>query len=493
MQGVVGYGEEMAMQGLLATGTEGGATLREVVAQRVAAHRSRRMSTQALEAEREAAVRAHREALMRESRRGASQVRDVVRARYERSQSYRDFLAAEAERALQHAQAEAEVAARKAQAVAAAQMQLLAEMELWNRPEPGPREQALAEYRAEARAELAQELADIALGARELMAEPPGMRVEEAAPATCGELFVEEFVAPTTEIAAGGLTVRLYEQLGVSTVAERSPLTGDQTRTMDSADTAMELEELEHEIEFRRSPEFADHQIDTLPLPANLIEFPRQLIASRKARPRLAEGPLREDIVAEPQLRIFEVEPEQISTAPSAAEEATTDAPEWQSLLLDSAPVSRPLRQPEVQRQTAQPVDIAPVNLRLMAAMVDGCCIGAAFLGFAASAAVIAGPGLEALSKPALVGSAVSALLITALIYQLLFFTFAEATPGMRYARIGLCTFSDENPSRKAMRRRILATVLAACPVGMGLLWVWMDAESLGWHDRISRMYQRAY
>ncbi len=33
----------------------------------------------------------------------------------------------------------------------------------------------------------------------------------------------------------------------------------------------------------------------TVDIPANLIEFPRQLVASRRARPRLAEGPLREE------------------------------------------------------------------------------------------------------------------------------------------------------------------------------------------------------
>ena len=31
------------------------------------------------------------------------------------------------------------------------------------------------------------------------------------------------------------------------------------------------------------------------PLPAKLIEFPRELVAARKARPRLVEGPLREE------------------------------------------------------------------------------------------------------------------------------------------------------------------------------------------------------
>ena len=50
------------------------------------------------------------------------------------------------------------------------------------------------------------------------------------------------------------------------------------------------------------------------PLAVNLIEFPRELVAARKMRPRLAEGPLREASQDEKdQLRIFEVAPESIS------------------------------------------------------------------------------------------------------------------------------------------------------------------------------------
>jgi len=79
------------------------------------------------------------------------------------------------------------------------------------------------------------------------------------------------------------------------------------------------------------------------------------------------------------------------------------------------------------------------------------------------------------------------------LIYQMLFFTLAESTPGMRYARIGLCTFGDSNPTRKAMRRRVWAMLMAASPLGLGVIWMALDGEGLGWHDRMTRMYPRAY
>ena len=87
-------------------------------------------------------------------------------------------------------------------------------------------------------------------------------------------------------------------------------------------------------------------------------------------------------------------------------------------------------------------------------------------------------------------GSTFAALYV---LYQLLFFSLAGQTPGMRYARIGLCTFTDENPTRSQMRRRLLAQAIAVCPLGLGVLWALLDDEGLGWHDRISRMYQRAY
>jgi uncharacterized RDD family membrane protein YckC len=79
------------------------------------------------------------------------------------------------------------------------------------------------------------------------------------------------------------------------------------------------------------------------------------------------------------------------------------------------------------------------------------------------------------------------------LLYQALFFSFSQATPGMRCARIALCTFDDENPTRSAMRRRMLAMLLSACPLGLGFLWATIDEDRLAWHDRISRMYQRSY
>jgi uncharacterized RDD family membrane protein YckC len=301
------------------------------------------------------------------------------------------------------------------------------------------------------------------------------------------DLFAEP-EAPVTEISSGGLTVRLYDDaapVGFPAGPERR----SRTRVLESEELD-ELDELDQEIAFRRAPEFEDHIIETLPLPANLIEFPRELVAARKARPRLAEGPLREEGVAEPQLRIFEVESEQISIAPAAPEEAVTGAPVWQGLMLDAAPVRAP--RPH-QHAAANLADIAPISRRLMSAVVDACCVAIAMIGFWTVAAWISGPRLTAMSRPMLAVAVVLTLAIAAMIYQVLFLSLNEATPGMRYARIALCTFAEASPTRRAMRRRLLAMLMAVCPLGLGMLWAWMDDDRLAWHDRISRMYQRMY
>jgi uncharacterized RDD family membrane protein YckC len=286
------------------------------------------------------------------------------------------------------------------------------------------------------------------------------------------------------------------------------------TRTVDPSETLF----LDEEIAFRQAPVFEPVE-PTVEIPANLIEFPRQLVAPRRARPRLAEGPLREEGETQheaSQLRIFEVEAEQISSAPVV--EAV--APEWTSILLDAQPrgaaaleygavnkaidysPADPLAAQhlkptaETRHLYAVPFEVAPLGLRAMSAAVDCCAVLAAFLIFIAgvvlTASHFAPSGLH-ISLPSAALAAAATLIVLGLLYQLLFFTLSNATPGMRYARIGLCSFSDDNPTRSEMRRRIFALVLSAAPLGLGLLWSLLDDDRLSWHDRTSRMYQRSY
>ena len=434
--------------------TEAGAGfgLKEQVAERLAAHRARR--TQRVSN----TVTPIAKPAPTSSR--ASRIAAAVAERYANSQSYRAFLAAQAEAAIREAEAAAEVAALNAQAIADAQYQLLADLDQWALTPPTP---------------------------TPATANPIGAMPE-----------VSEAHAPAaTQSPDAGLTVWLYDADHVVGPSQsRAATTSNRPQSQSALDEAEGLA-LDEEIAFRQSPTFEDAGAP-VDIPANLIEFPRQLVAPRKARPRLAEGPLREEADQAneaAQLRIFEVQPTQISTAPVV--EAV--APEWSSILLAAHPVAAVVEAPEAPFQPVFSPQTAPFSLRLMAAVVDGCIIVAALLAFIAAFAFTVGklpvgklPDSHITLQTAAIG-VIGTLVVLTLLYQVLFFTLSEATPGMRYARIGLCTFSDDNPTRAAMRRRIFAAVLAACPLGIGFLWAWLDEDGLGWHDRISRMYQRSY
>jgi uncharacterized RDD family membrane protein YckC len=213
------------------------------------------------------------------------------------------------------------------------------------------------------------------------------------------------------------------------------------------------------------------------PLAVNLVESPRELVAPRKARPRLAEGPLRQE---KDQLQIFEVAPDAISQKVKIGAAAT----DWLPIRLD--PVAGEESKP---RETA-PLLTATIEDRVMAGIFDLALVVAAFALFVL--VFVACTTHPPTGKPALIGAAL-ALGAFFVLYQYLFFKFAEGTPGMRYAKIALCTFEDENPTREAMCRRVLYVLLSAAPLGLGFLWACFDPDRLGWHDRMSRIYQRSY
>ena len=307
--------------------------LRRQIGERLAAHRSRYGRGQA---EQVASTGPTREVNAR-----AAQIAATVAERYARSQSYRAYLAAEAERAIQQARAAAEIAALNAQAVAAAQQKLLDE---FDREAIEEDERRQSEVRAEASERTGQELTlwpELEPERRARVAKS-GHR-ESATPTKTAKHRADEKSSVQSSDgltpASAGFTVRLYEDEASAAHVElgvpRSLALVTHESGYDERNEA-EAQALDEEIAFRQAPVFEEPAGPPTPLPANLIEFPRQLVASRKARPRLAEGPLREEEEAAPgngQLRIFEVEPDQISTSPVQVD---TTAPKWTSIWLDA-------------------------------------------------------------------------------------------------------------------------------------------------------------
>jgi uncharacterized RDD family membrane protein YckC len=225
------------------------------------------------------------------------------------------------------------------------------------------------------------------------------------------------------------------------------------------------------------------------PLHANLIEFPRELIAARRIRPRLVEGPHAER--DDRQLSIFEVDPGTISTVPEMASDTAVEATVWQGarwsgMELEAEPAAKSIG--KQMEETAPTLHLAPFGLRAMAAVVDGALILGVFL---AVALVVATQVKHLPTKQQIELGSGAALLLLGGAYQMLFFMLAQSTPGMKYARISLCTFDDENPTRAQLRSRMVALLLSLLPLGLGVLWAIFDEDHLSWHDRLSGTYQR--
>jgi len=257
------------------------------------------------------------------------------------------------------------------------------------------------------------------------------------------------------------------------------------------------------------------------PIYANLIEFPREMIATRRVRPRRAEGPLAEAGSA-PQLSIFEVDPAAVSVqpAPLTMDPPATSAwmdPEWSAMTLEPLPPSMNLdaqpssmslaaqlptldlaaqpRQQLVDELLEEPaprpapgIEPAPFSRRLLAAFVDCTLIAGALVAAATLAAfnVSELPPLRAVEFCAAI-----ALLAIGVAYHTCFMTLGRATPGMKYAGIELNTFSGYTTTRGQRCRRLLALLLSLLPMGLGVVWALFDDGHLTWHDRLSCTYLR--
>ena len=228
------------------------------------------------------------------------------------------------------------------------------------------------------------------------------------------------------------------------------------------------------------------------PIHANLIQFPSELVATRKVRPRLAETLAGAIDSISSQLSIFEVDPGAISTEPEPpVSPVATGGPEWAGMELDApSPSSYELDLgPETEPSPHAPtLYLAPMSRRLLAAVVDGTLITGVFLALAAYAVskLSEVPGLRTLEMWAGCG-----LVVTGVLYLAVFTLLAESTPGMSYAGTSLCTFDDQIPTLAQRCGRLCGLLLSVLPLGLGVAWSLFDEDRMSWHDRLSRTYQR--
>lgn len=217
------------------------------------------------------------------------------------------------------------------------------------------------------------------------------------------------------------------------------------------------------------SPDEALADLPTAPSPhtsstgAKIIEFPRSWTPPVAPLDQLA-GP----VVTTP--RILEVP--QIAPPPPALGGITIEPP---------AP-------PPIEKRPGIdiPLQSAPLEHRIFAAGIDSVIIVSACALFA-----FIFWKLTAIEPPRIQIIGIFAGLLTLFwsAYQYLLIIYAGTTPGLLLARLELCRFNG-SPAKRGLRRwRVLASFLSAASLGMGYLWVFLDEDSLCWHDRITHTY----
>jgi uncharacterized RDD family membrane protein YckC len=132
------------------------------------------------------------------------------------------------------------------------------------------------------------------------------------------------------------------------------------------------------------------------------------------------------------------------------------------------------------------PLQSAPLGRRILAAAIDGVIIAAAcaLFGFIFwKMTAIRPPRFQliafAAGLPAMFWAA----------YQYLLMVYSGMTPGLLLARLELSRFDGSRAARRLRRWRVLASYLSAVSLGMGYAWVFLDEDSLCWHDRITHTY----
>ena len=234
--------------------------------------------------------------------------------------------------------------------------------------------------------------------------------------------------------------------------------------------------------------------VDAQPIHGNLIEFPHELIAARKVRPRRAEGIYASATPGEPQLSIFEVDPASVSTQPDVVKRTSDVAdwskPEWADLKLGASQKQEHAMEAVAEVRTSKTIELqaAPMNLRILAAVVDFALVSMAFLTVAIVVAVKA-TVLPNLREAEIGGGLVFAAIAFA--YLAISYTLARATPGMKYALLSLRTFDGRTPTREQRCMRLGAMAVSMLPVGLGAVWALFDEQHLSWHDRWSGTYLR--
>jgi uncharacterized RDD family membrane protein YckC len=273
-------------------------------------------------------------------------------------------------------------------------------------------------------------------------------------------VFLRPEVEPEAETS---VAVELAANFGVQAFATAAALEPQYAETFDSIEDCGDPEPAE--VVLTSDPPLPPSPPET----AKLIFFPKPPVTQQAQADQLADP-------------VFEV-----PRILEAAEETETV----------TVPLADITLQPDHDEETCVPyiepildlpVPVAPSAQRMLAECVDTLLVlmGVALFGFTASKL---GAASLFSDKRALLGAGVLVTGAFWIIYKYLFLVRSGVTPGMQAGRLKLVNFEGERPRRSSRRHRAMAMVISAFPLGLGLLWSFVDTETLCWHDRISKTY----
>ena len=132
------------------------------------------------------------------------------------------------------------------------------------------------------------------------------------------------------------------------------------------------------------------------------------------------------------------------------------------------------------------PCATARASRRAGAASIDALITLSGVAIFAAAAARLL-PALPP-TKFLIAGTVAVAVLLWAT-YQYLFLVYRGRTLGMMATGVCLQTFKGRFPDFRRRQLRVVGLYLSVLSLGMGVLWYFVDVDSLCWHDRISQTF----
>jgi len=196
---------------------------------------------------------------------------------------------------------------------------------------------------------------------------------------------------------------------------------------------------------------------------AKIIEFPGPAYM-----PPVSYNELAEPVVDRP--RILE------------APEVVTPPPALGGILIEEDRVLEPERRPGID----MPLQAAPMNSRILSAVVDLLITLLACGVFGAIFYRITGvrPPLWQL-----IGLGIGLPVASWMAYQYLLVVYSGTTPGLLLAKLQLMHFDGTVPGRRRRRARVLASFLSGVSLGLGYLWQFLDEDALCWHDRVMKTY----